>query len=212
MDSKLRIARGQLLQSPQTLGTTVFLILRDLWGDEALDWDPITLAMEFKEVFREEPAAPVLDRLSAVAVVMTGDVFFHQVGAFWNVANTLASGAPSFSVMDPVTVPEASWAVLEVAILRDMLPFGTNVRRFLRAVLREEGYDEDEYPDILDLVLDATEVPSDDEILSAGRVDAAATNIDRVVQYTSETTDMLVAQCDKAGLTPALQRLMGEHD
>jgi len=204
-----RSAARRLLESPQTLGTTAFMILRHTWGDDALDWDPLTLAAEFKDTFGVEPAVPVMDRLMAVSVVMLGDAFFRDAGSFWNISNTLASGAPGFSVMDPVTPEEAAWSITEVTVLRDMLPFSPSVQGFLKMVLSESGWTKGPYPAAFDLVFG--EEGSSEQLVIQGARTAATEVAEGVDGYINETMGLLVAQIDLLGQMPELQRLLEEY-
>ena len=141
MVDKLTYPRKTALESPQTLATVVHAIVLDQYGEQAYDWDPVTVAMELKDDFQADICAPAMDRWCAMQVVMGSDAFFKRLDAFLNVCNTLASGSPAFETFDPVTSEEAAWAVAEVALNRDMLPFSYSIQQYMRQQLEADGFD-----------------------------------------------------------------------
>ena len=152
MDDKLVYPRQQALQSTETLATVVHAIIVDKYGEEAYDWDPVTVFLEAKDDFNAEMSSQVMDRWCAMQVVMTSDAFFKRVDAFLNICNTLADGSPAFSSFNPVTAEEAAWAISEVALNREMLPFSYAVKKYLKMTLEEYGYSEKRYPKVFEEV------------------------------------------------------------
>jgi len=141
-------AKKQALDSTETVATVVNAIIRTQYGDEAYLWDPSTVYLETRADFKAEPSANTMDRWSAMQVIMTSDAFFKRPDAFFGICNTLGSGAPFFQVFDPVTVEEAAWAITEVAFNRELLPFSYAVRTYLKTILKQDGYEENDYPAI----------------------------------------------------------------
>lgn len=140
MNDKMAYPRKLALESPQTLATVVHAIMLDQYGEAVYDWDPVTCAMEVAEDFKAEICTPAMDRWCAMQTVMGSDAFFRRLDVFLNVCNTLASGSPSFVVFDPVTAEEAAWAVAEVAMNRDVLPFSYSIRQYMRRQLEADGF------------------------------------------------------------------------
>jgi hypothetical protein len=144
----------EALESPETLAAVLYFIVKDTFGDDAFFWDPTTLFLELKDEFGATPASEVMDRLSAVQVLVTGDVFFEDPSAFINMVNTFADGSPSFSVFNPAEVEEIAWTAVEVAIIRDLLPFSYNIKQYVKKMLHIDGYGDD-YPELFDEILGA---------------------------------------------------------
>ena len=69
--------RQQALESPQTLATVAHAIAKDKYGEEFYLWDPVTVYLELQADFRADVCTQVIDRLSAVQIVMTSDAFFQ---------------------------------------------------------------------------------------------------------------------------------------
>ena len=143
MNDKLTYPRKLALESPQTLATVVHAIMLDQYGQAAYDWDPVTCSMEVAEDFQAEACTQVMDRWCAMQAVMGSDAFFKRLDVFMNVCNTLSSGSPSFLVFDPVTPEEAAWAVAEVSMNRDVLPFSYSIQQYMRMQLEADGFDPD---------------------------------------------------------------------
>lgn len=142
----------EALESPETLATVLYFIVKETFGDDAFFWDPTTLYLELRDEFGAEPATEVMDRLSAVQVLVTGDVFFQDPSAFINMVNTFADGSPSFSVFNPAESEEIAWTIVEAALIRDILPFGYNIKQYVKKMLELDGYGGD-YPDLFDEIL-----------------------------------------------------------
>jgi hypothetical protein len=151
-----KYGRQQAFQNPETLATVVHTVIRNQYGEEAYGWDPLTVALEVKDDFGVDMDSAVLDRWSAVQVVMANNAFFTRLDAFLGICNTFAEGAPFFQVFDPVTVEEAAWGIVEVSLNRELLPFSYPIKQYLRTILKQDGYSETSYPAIFAEVFEAT--------------------------------------------------------
>lgn len=142
----------EALESTETKATVLHAILRKQYGDEIYDWDMATIAMEVMDDYKAEISAESANRWAALQLVMTTDAFFTRLDAFLAIANTLSSGEPFFSMFDPVTTEEAAWAIAEVALNRESLPYSYAIKQYLKALLKQDGYG-DNYPDVFKAVL-----------------------------------------------------------
>jgi hypothetical protein len=126
------------------------------------EWDPVTVYLETQADFQADMCGEAVDRWCALQVVMTSDAFFRRLDAFLAICNTLADGSPFFSAFNPVSVEEAGWAITEVALNREMLPFSYAIKKYLKTVLKQEGYSETNYPFVFNEVFG--ERPDSDKI------------------------------------------------
>lgn len=149
-------AARKLLQSPETLATVAHAIVRKQYGEPVYDWDIITVYMEAQADFKVDMDSVVADRIGAIQTIMTTDAFFKRLDAFLAISNTLAGGDPYFEMFDPATTEEMAWAIAEVSLNREMLPFSYGIKQYLLQQLKADGYDSD-YPDIFDYVLEPKE-------------------------------------------------------
>jgi hypothetical protein len=148
------IATRTLLESGQTLATVVHAILRRKYGEQAYDWDLVTVMMEVQDDWRVDMDSAVSNRWGAIQTIMTTDAFFKRLDAFMAICNTLTTGDPYFTMFDPVTVEEAAWGISEVALNRELLPFSYPITQYLREILRADGYAAHDAPDVFDPVLE----------------------------------------------------------
>jgi len=202
------LAVKQALESQVTLATPLMAIVRKSFGDDAFMWDPTTIYLEFRDQFGAEPAAEVMDRISACQIVITGDGFFQDISAFLNICNTLAGGTPAFGVFDPVEPEEAAWALVEVSLMRDMLPFAGTIRDYMRATLDRDGYADDHHP-IFSYVFGG-KTPPLGKIIEQTLHDDQRDSVDNFV---SENMGALVWQMNQIpGMDGVLMELLNDKD
>lgn len=156
-----------LLQSPDTFGTTMLLLCVDAWGGECLHdpddptrgpWHPATFREELTRKFGVQPTRGNLDRLMAAVTVVTTDLFFTNAASFVTLANVLAGDEFDPEVWEKADSVECAWAITEALMLDppdddNPNPFSDEVRHYVGAVLRDEGYVTP--PDVLKIALDA---------------------------------------------------------
>lgn len=135
-------------QNPEANATVLLAMLISKYGEEALDWDPLTIRLEIQDDFRVEPASEVMNKLCAMQIVMSSADFFERIDAFINVCNTLSEGDPFFEVFTPLESEEIAYAIATVAMNRDMLPFNPTIKRYVKEMLKADGFTEDDYPEI----------------------------------------------------------------
>jgi hypothetical protein len=201
------LAVKQALESPESLATPLLAIVRKSFGDDAFLWDPTTIYLEFRDQFAAEPAAEVMDRISAGQVVIAGNGFFEDISAFLNICNTLAGGAPAFGVFDPVEPEEAAWTLIEVSLLRDMLPFAPTIRDYVRTILAQDGYSEDQYPIFRSVFGGKT--PPVGKVIAQLREDGQ----DSIGQFVNGNMEALVYQMNQIpGMDSVLLELLHDKD
>ena len=191
--------RKEALESPQTLATVIHAIVREQYGEEAYTWDPLTVYLETTDDFRADMAAQAVDRWSAMQVIMLTDAFFKRLDAFLGICNTLAVGAPFFQFFDPVTTEEAAWAVTEVSLNRELLPFSYPIKRYLKIILKEDGYAEGDYPDVFEEVF--RKAPSSEALRGTLR---GLSNRDNTERFVDDQLRDLVVQFNRI---PGLQEV-----
>lgn len=143
-----------VLRDPDAYATTMLVLAVDTFGDECLHdpkdpdrgpWHPET----FRSMLEEEYGCPVaqgnLDRLMAAVTVVTTDLFFQNADRFIQLANVLSGSEFDPRVWDKADAAECAWAITEALILSppdhdDHEPFSADVRHYLAAVLKDEGY------------------------------------------------------------------------
>jgi hypothetical protein len=185
-------AKQQALEMSATLATVVHAIIRQQYGEEAYEWDPTTVFLEAKDDFHVDMDTAVMDRWSSIQVIMLTDGFFRRLDAFLGICNTLSAGQPFFQMFDPVTVEEAAWAITEVSLNRELLPFSYPVKKYLKTILKQDGYSPEAYPAIFREVFEVRPEASD-----IRRLLQDAHNQDNVELYIDEQLRDMVFQFNK---------------
>jgi hypothetical protein len=144
----------EMWENPEADATVLNAMVLSKYGEEALDWDPLTIQMEIQDDFGVSPASEVMDKICAMQIVMVTGDFFGRVDAFRNVVNTIANGQPFFQTFTPLQAEEIAIAIATVGMNRDMLPFAPAVQELVRLSLKGDGYSEDQFPPILSCVFD----------------------------------------------------------
>lgn len=144
----------EMWENPEADATVLNAMVLSKYGEEALEWDPITIQMEIQDDFGVTPASECMDKICAMQIVMgTGD-FFQRVDAFRNIVNTIANGQPFFQTFTPLQAEEIALAIATVGMNRDMIPFAPAVQELVRLSLKGDGYGEEQFPPILSCVFD----------------------------------------------------------
>lgn len=194
------------------MSVVLLTLLQKQFGEDVFFWDPTTVFLEIKDEWSAEAATPVMDRIAAGQIIISTDQFFQDISAFLNICNTLSSGQPSFSVFDPVEPEEAAWAITEVSLMRELQPFAPMIRDYMRTILEQDGYTEEDYPDVFEYIL-KRKVPRarafKDELERTLHDDQT----DNVETYVMDRLQDIVYQFDKIpGMADSLQELLRTKD
>lgn len=154
----------EMWENPEADATVLNAMILSQYGEEALDWDPLTIQMEIQDDFGVSPASEVMDKICAMQIVMATGDFFNRVDAFRNIVNTIANGQPFFQTFTPLQAEEIAIALATVGMNRDMLPFAPAVQELVRLSLKGDGYSEDAFPPIFSSVFDGN--PSEKKVRS----------------------------------------------
>jgi hypothetical protein len=152
----------EMWQNPEADATTLNAMVLSKYGEEALDWDPLTIQMEIQDDFGVAPAREAMDKICAMQVVMGSDAFFTRVDSFRNVVNAIANGDPFFQIFTPLQAEEIAIALATVGMNRDLLPFSYPVQQLVKLSLKGDGYSDEEFPPIFSCVFDKR--PSDKNV------------------------------------------------
>lgn len=191
-DGRYAVEVKSLLESPATMAFTLYLVMHKKYDEEWLGWEPLTVYLELRDEFRAEPATEVMDRLSAIQLVMSTSSFYDDLYAFMGVCNTLADGSPSFDVLDPATVAEMAWAMTEIGLMREHVPFAPTIVDYMKNMLEMEGLDDDP-PEILQEVVMPTPDLGDSAAEYADSI-LHMQNKDAVELFIDEQLALVIAQ------------------
>lgn len=153
-----RMAVRDMLTGEGTFATTLLVWALDCYGPEVLTWHPETIRMELADDFHVEPTRANMDRVMAGVAVVTTDAFFKDPARFIQLCNILSGDEFDPTEFDAADAAECAWGITEALLLRppeedEPEPFSDEVRAYVGAVLREEGFVT--APDVLAIALDA---------------------------------------------------------
>lgn len=157
----------RLLEDPDAFATVLFVLACDAFGPDCLHdkddpdrgpWHPATFRAELEHRFGVKLPQCNLDKLMAAVTVVTTDLFFKDASAFVTLANVLAGDEFDPGTWEKADAVECAWAITEALLLdppdhTDPEPFCDEVRYYIGAVLKDEGYVAP--PDVLKIALGA---------------------------------------------------------
>lgn len=148
-----------LLKSPDAYATSLLILFIDRYGTEGMGWAPETIRLQVADDFGVELPKLNFDRLMAAIAVVTSDGFFKSLTQFTTLCCILAGDDFDPTQVSLPDVVESAWGVTEAMLLHppdfteDPEPFCDDIRHFLAAILKNEGFVKP--PDVLRIAIDA---------------------------------------------------------
>lgn len=137
----------RLLRDDRTFATVLLAICIDSFTTECFEWEADTVVSELRHEYGVELSQVARDKINALLTVLTTDQVYFDPMVFWQVGNVLSGTPANFQTgADPLTVDEAAWVAVEIA-LTDMADddhtqptYSPEVRAMIGAILRQEGF------------------------------------------------------------------------
>jgi len=134
---------SEILQAPDTFASTALALLVDEFGTECLEWDPATLELEIRDLYRFQPDTELLDMVNAAASLHASNLFQLSLETFAAICNALNRNVVTSEMFLPPDLDDVLWGVTEAKILLgdiyDETKFSHNISRFVGALLSSEG-------------------------------------------------------------------------
>jgi hypothetical protein len=200
-------------ESTATMAVVLNELMMKLYGEEWLDWDPLTVYMQLRDDYQCEPSSEAMDRLCAVQVLQVGPAFFTSLDSFLAICNSLNTGNPSFSMFNPITAAEAAWAITETSLIRDLLPFNYSIKKYVAVISKSEGVDLDEDSmSVLEHIISSAD-PSSNVVRDLySEAAGVIADIRGMNDYVDEQLKDVASQFHKLGLDGELARLINTKD
>lgn len=134
-----------LLLSDDAHATPLFLLVMDLYGQEALEWAPETIRMELEQDFQLQLPKSSLDKVMAAITIVTTNYFYKDVTRFIQLCNVLAGDDFQPDEFDPADAGEILLGITEAILLwppdgdADDTEFSEEIRGYIGQVLNEQG-------------------------------------------------------------------------
>jgi hypothetical protein len=137
-----RDAVSRLLESPETLATTLHAIALAAYGEEIYTADPLHLFRLLEEDFGCALTTQAENRINAIFLALTTDAFYQEPEAFTSISSALYGGdigGDGEEMFDALTLPEFVWALYEVRLNReDEETFSPAVNTLITETLQRE--------------------------------------------------------------------------
>lgn len=163
-------AVAELIRDPDTLATTLHVILLAAYGTDVYTEDVLELYLRLEEDFHARITEEGENRINAIRLATETDAFYDDLTAFQAICNALYGGDigdPISSAFDEVTVPELLWATYEVGLNRDDDPeFSRSIEQFIDQVIAEEVEDVDIEVNEIDEASDLLRLPYTDQFIA----------------------------------------------
>lgn len=133
---------AELLMDPEAVGSALIVGLVDLLGVECLNYEPDTLLHEIHDHWHVLPIPANMDKIWALATVITTNMFTTNFQAFNHIANALSGAGAHFENFNPADITEIAWALAEVALIdpdEAKKPFNSEIKSYILLKLEDEG-------------------------------------------------------------------------
>lgn len=167
----------RMLSDDGTFATCLQIICLAAYGEAIYQEDPLEILLRLEEDFHARVTTSNENKLKAILLATSTDIFYENPEAFRGTCETLTNGDPGLEIVEELTVPEALWGVYEVELNHGPNPLSPPVQAFLDRVIAGEG----------------------DDIEESGSEDAFA----HVWSYLQDRQDELVAQLTELGIDPS---------
>jgi hypothetical protein len=212
----------RLLVDPEAFATTLIVVAIDDYGQEVLTWHPQTIATQWADDYGVTPLRANLDKVMAAVTVLTTNYFFKSLSRFIDLCNVLSGDQFDPAEFNPADAGECAWGITEALLLHppdEAEPFADEVRHYVAAVLKDEGFVKP--PDVLRLAIGGdfsaqvqTDFADDPEMFSA-IYKTQAGKADDVTAMLRDNLEELVAQLQAVPLvngdTTDLLNRLGQH-
>lgn len=147
---------GDALADADTCATVLHMIIlaaykEEIYGDADLDIeaiDPIELWLRIQEDFHTTIPEENENKINALMLALSTDIFYRDPLAFNSICNALYSGDLGDLIegyVEDLTIPEMLWGIYEVELNRDdRVPFSPAVTKFIDEIISEEAEDKEE--------------------------------------------------------------------
>lgn len=140
-----KVVQRALLMADDSYATSLFLVLMDQYGPEALEWAPETVRMELEEDFSCKLPKENLDKIMAAITIVTTNYFYKDVTRFISLCNILAGDDFQPDEFDPADTGEILWGITEGMLLwppdedPEDTEFSAEIREYIKQVMNRDG-------------------------------------------------------------------------
>lgn len=133
----------RLLSDSACLATVLHVICLAKYGEEIYQLDPLELYLRLEEDFGVRLPEECENRLNAILLATSTDIFYQNAEAFRGISNTLTDGDPGLDYLESPTLAEMTWALYEVDVNHGEMAISKECERLIAAAMDNEADDDD---------------------------------------------------------------------
>jgi len=215
-----RIMPKDVMGSDESFATVLLMVLLDMYGTEALEWEP--------EVVRAQLAhdkAPITalnsDKLQAACSILTTNLFHRSLEGFNMTCRVFSGEEVDHRWFVPATVDEMAWGVVEARLLSDpdefdKEGFSKDIELFAGKMMDDEGLRK--APSMLSFaIMDERWARDRDEVLGADPIMMEAsendnqTSLEAIETEVAERLELLAKQMMRLNLSEGDAKAPARH-
>lgn len=105
------------LTDPTLRCSCALVLCVDRFGAEMINWDPITVAMELRDLLGEEADEALLDKIQAASALLANDNYHRSLEVFLPLNAAFSLRRPSDSTLSYNSVEDIMWGLTEARLL-----------------------------------------------------------------------------------------------
>ena len=129
------------LSDDGTFATCLHIICLANYGADIYAWDTLELLRRLEEDFNVRVTDDNENKLNAILMATSTDIFYEDPEAFRGICETLTNGDPGVGMLDTLTLPEAVFGLYEVEVNHGPNVLSPRVQAVLDQAMRTEATD-----------------------------------------------------------------------
>jgi len=124
-----------------TYATCLHLICLAAYGEDIYTVDPLEILMRLEEDYGVRVTDDNEDKIKAILLATSTDIFFQDTEGFRSICETLTNGDPGVMVLEQLTLPEICWGLYEVELNHGPSEFRPEVLKLMNEIIENEAPD-----------------------------------------------------------------------
>lgn len=139
--------KGELskaLEDPGLRCSCALVLCVDHFGDGMINWDPLTVQMELKDLLGHDPDEALLDKINAASALLANDNYHRALEVFLPLNAAFNLRRPSTTALSYNSVDDIMWGLTEARLLEggeefESAGFDDRIARVVGLQLSTEG-------------------------------------------------------------------------
>lgn len=105
--------RKRVLTDPDTFGAVLLGVLCDIFGEDLLTWNPLTVKMDVEDFLADQWRMPIYNKAMAAITIVSTDYLLQGVPQFVSIAKALNGEGIDADYADDIDLDDLLWTVME---------------------------------------------------------------------------------------------------